>query len=108
VALPADRTDGTEPVDPMEAIEAAEPVDPMEPVELTERIDPVESTDHSDDRRGPTPTAGRPGAVPSVTGAQAAAVTTGWPAGVSTYQSPPALVSAWPVAIPGVRSGGHR
>ena len=90
-----------------EAMEPTEPTDRIEPVELTDRIDPVELTDRSERDGG----AVTPPSCPPDAGhgdGQAAAVLTGRPSGVSTYQRPPALVRAWPVAMPGSRSGGHR
>ena len=91
-------------------------MDRIEPVELTDRIDPVELIDHSEPRFVTGSAGGRITidvrcpirAVARLDGGHGDGVTIGLPAGESTYQSPPALVRAWPVACPGALSGGHR
>ena len=83
--LPADATEAMEPADAIDAIEPAEPMDRIEPDELIDRIEPDELTDHSEFRL-------LVHAVLLVRHGDG--VTIGLPAGESTYQRPPALVSA--------------
>ena len=97
-----------EPADPIEAIDPTEPIDRIDPVELIDKMDPVEFRDHNELDRTESMEDILSPRRPDVTRDQAAAVTMGWPAGERTYQSPPALVRACPVAMPGARSGGHR
>lgn len=104
--LPTEATDAIDPADAIDAIDPAEPIERIEPDELTHRIEPDELIDHSD----PRPALSRFGRRRRVGRwpSHGEGVTIGWPAGERTYQSPPALVRACPVALPGARSGGQR
>ena len=83
--LPAEATEAMEPAEAIEAIEPAEPMDRIDPDELIDRIDPDELT-------GPqgTPLT----AHADLLVRHGVGVTIRLPAGESTYQRPPALVSA--------------
>jgi hypothetical protein len=114
--------DANESAEPMERIEPTEPMHRIEPAELTDRIESVELIDQRDLRPGrsmPTSVT-RPGGTRLVWTMSVSSgallrgpdtpqeVWTALPAPSTTYQRPPALVSPWPVALPGARSGGHR
>ena len=106
--LPTDANDSAEPTD---RIDPTEPMDRIEPAELIDRIESVELIDHRALPPGsstPTSLARRGTAVILGSGRVRQVFVTALPAGSTTYQRPPALVSAWPVAVPGAWSGGHR
>ena len=106
--LPIEPNDRAEP---MERIEPTEPMDRIEPAELTDRIESVELIDQRDlrpERSMSTSVARSAGARPLPGPGTAQELWTALPAASTTYQRPPALVSPWPVALPGARSGGHR
>ncbi len=116
--LANEASEANEPAEPIDRIEPTEPIDRIDPVELIDRIEPVELTDHNEPRFVFRP-AGRcgdatgssrstdPTLTVSIGCGHGDGVLIGLPAGESTYQRPPALVRAWPVAWPGDLSGGH-
>ena len=81
-----------------EATEPTEPTDRTDPFESMLSMESVEWIDHRE--RGSERAMGSVG--------PAYLVTTALPATSTTYHRPPALVSAWPVAVSGVRSGGQK
>ena len=102
--LPTEATDAADPTDPSESTEPTDPMERIEPRELIDRIEPVELIDH----REPRGASSMRSVCPVGFGHALPAVFTTLPAGLITYQTPPALVSAWPLAWPGALSGGHR
>ena len=106
--LPMEANDSAEPMD---RIEPTEPMDRIEPAELIDRIESVELIDQRATAARasmPTSLACRGTAVTHRSGVCTQVFVTALPAGSSTYQRPPALVSPCPVAVPGAWSGGHR
>ena len=94
-----------------EATEPTEPTDRTDPFELMLSMESVGWIDHRE--RGSERAIGSghwisplDQSIGSV--GPAYLVTTALPATSTTYHRPPALVSAWPVAVSGVRSGGQK
>ena len=102
--LPTEPNDRADPIDPADKIDPTDPIDRIEPFELIDRMEAVELTDHREARFEFT----IPSLCPHNFRHTLRGVFTATPATSTTNHSPPALVSAWPVALPGEWSGGHR
>ena len=111
--LPTEATDRAEPMEPTEATDPTEPMDRIDPFELMLRMESVERIDHRERRSGSAMApfcpvrAGGPGR-PAGGPGHGYLVMTAFPAASTTYHRPPALVSACPVALSGLRSGGQK
>jgi hypothetical protein len=92
-ALRNDPTARKEPNDPTERTESADPTEPIESTELVELIERNELVELIDQRERVSGTSGTGSSCP-LTEQGAQGVTSGWPSGRTTYQRPPALVSA--------------
>ena len=108
--LPTEAKDSADPIEPTEAKDPTEPMDRTDPFEQILRNESVERIDQRElggtwvtetslPLLAPPRRHRRPGHH---------LVMTALPAASTTYHRPPALVSAWPVAVSGVRSGGQK
>jgi len=102
--LPIEATDNADPTEPTERIEPTEPTERIDPFELIDSTELVELID----QREVSPEPAMMTSLPTRIQACHYLVMTALPVGSTTYQRPPALVSAWPVALPGDRSGGQK
>jgi len=102
--LPTEPNDRADPIDPADKIDPTDPIDRIEPFELIDRMEAVELIDHREARFEFI----IPSLCPHNFRHALRGVFTAAPDGPTTNHSPPALVRAWPVALPGEWSGGHR